>query len=178
MHYNTKMLLPLQRKLTDKQIELRNIGTRKSKKIPILLNKMDSTLFTRLDAFMKYKGLNDNRITVQAKIAVGTLGTQRRTGKGRSYDSLVKILETYPELNPSWLILGTGEMLIANEQQPVNIEDMMMVIKNQEATIRKQQEKIDLLISQLDYIRTQISINQEYLRDIMHDMDSKFNECK
>ncbi|MBR5003817.1 MAG: hypothetical protein IKY13_09995 [Bacteroidaceae bacterium] len=139
---------------------------------------MDSTLFTRLDAFMKYKGLNDNRITVQAKIAVGTLGKQRRTGKGLSYDSLVKILETYPELNPSWLILGTGEMLIANEQQPVNIEDMIMVIKNQEATIRKQQEKIDLLISQLDYIRTQISINQEYLRDIMHDMDSKFNECK
>ena len=90
---------------------------------------MDSTLFTRLDAFMKYKGLNDNRITVQAKIAVGTLGKQRRTGKGLSYDSLVKILETYPELNPSWLILGTGEMLIANEQQPVNIEDMMMVIK-------------------------------------------------
>ena len=139
---------------------------------------MDSTLFTRLDAFMKYKGLNDNRITVQAKIAVGTLGKQRRTGKGLSYDSLVKILETYPELNPSWLILGTGELLIANEQLPVNIEDMMMVIKNQEATISKQQEKTALLISQLDYIRTQISINQEYLRDIMHDMDSKFNECK
>lgn len=64
---------------------------------------MDSTFFTRLDEFMQYKGLNDNKITVQAKIAVGTLGKQRRSGKGLSYDSIVKILRTYPELIPHGL---------------------------------------------------------------------------
>ena len=73
---------------------------------------MEDTLFSRLDKFMQYKGLNDNKITVQTHIAVGTLGKQRRSGKGLSYESIVKILNTYPELSPSWLLLGKGEMLI------------------------------------------------------------------
>ena len=127
---------------------------------------MESTLFTRLDAFMKCKGLNDNRITVQAKIAVGTIGKQRRSGKGLSYDSIVKILRTYPELNPSWFILGEGEMFLRENANPRNLEELLISVKSLEATLLRQEEKINLLISQLDYMRTQISVNQGYLRDI------------
>ena len=127
---------------------------------------MDSTLFTRLDLFMRYKGLNDNRITVQTKIAVGTLGKQRRSGKGLSYDSIVKILRTYPELNPAWFLLGEGEMLLKEDKVVTNFTSLQELATSQEALIKKQQEKIDLLISQLDYLRTQISINQELLRGI------------
>lgn len=127
---------------------------------------MESTLFTRLDAFMKCKGLNDNRITVQAKIAVGTLGKQRRSGKGLSYDSIVKILRTYPELNPTWFILGEGEMFLRENANPRNLEELLISVKSLEAILLRQEEKINLLISQLDYMRTQISVNQGYLRDI------------
>ena len=127
---------------------------------------MESTLFTRLDAFMKCKGLNDNRITVQAKIAVGTIGKQRRSGKGLSYDSIVKILRTYPELNPTWFILGEGEMFLRENANPRNLEELLLSVKSLEATLLRQEEKINLLISQLDYMRTQISVNQGYLRDI------------
>lgn len=127
---------------------------------------MESTLFTRLDAFMKCKGLNDNRITVQAKIAVGTIGKQRRSGKGLSYDSIVKILRTYPELNPTWFILGEGEMFLRESANPRNLEELLLSVKSLEATLLRQEEKINLLISQLDYMRTQISVNQGYLRDI------------
>ena len=127
---------------------------------------MESTLFTRLDAFMKCKGLNDNRITVQAKIAVGTIGKQRRSGKGLSYDSIVKILRTYPELNPTWFILGEGEMFLRENANPRNLEELLLSVKSLEATLLRQEEKINLLISQLDYMRKQISVNQGYLRDI------------
>ncbi|MBR2378629.1 MAG: hypothetical protein IKA91_04245 [Bacteroidaceae bacterium] len=127
---------------------------------------MESTLFTRLDAFMKCKGLNDNRITVQAKIAVGTIGKQRRSGKGLSYDSIVKILRTYPELNPTWFILGEGEMFLRENANPRNLEELLISVKSLEAILLRQEEKINLLISQLDYMRTQISVNQGYLRDI------------
>mgnify|MGYP003294131519 CR=1 FL=1 len=132
-----------------------------------MIKKMESTLFTRLDAFMQCKGLNDNRITVQAKIAVGTIGKQRRSGKGLSYDSIVKILRTYPDLNPSWFILGVGEMFLKENNQPINLDELINTVKAQENTIIKQEEKINLLISQLDYMRTQISLNQEYLRNIL-----------
>lgn len=127
---------------------------------------MESTLFTRLDAFMQCKGLNDNRITVQAKIAVGTLGKQRRSGKGLSYESIVKILRTYPDLNPAWFILGEGEMFINENTNPRNLEELLETLKALEALLIKQEEKMNLIISQLDYMRTQVSVNQGYLRDI------------
>ena len=125
---------------------------------------MESTLFTRLGLFMTHKGLNDNQITVQAKIAVGTLGKQRRSGKGLSYDSLVKILTTYPELNPTWLLLGTGEMLLSNSKDVS--EEVLKRVKELENTLKNQDEKINLLIDQLDNLRAQMTINQELMQSM------------
>ena len=125
---------------------------------------MESTLFTRLGLFMAHKGLNDNQITVQAKIAVGTLGKQRRSGKGLSYDSLVKILTTYPELNPTWLLLGTGEMLLSNSKDVS--QEVLKRVKELENTLKNQDEKINLLIDQLDNLRAQITINQELMQSM------------
>lgn len=125
---------------------------------------MESTLFTRLGLFMAHKGLNDNQITVQAKIAVGTLGKQRRSGKGLSYDSLVKILTTYPELNPTWLLLGTGEMLLSNSKDVS--EEVLKRVKELENTLKNQDEKINLLIDQLDNLRAQMTINQELIQSM------------
>lgn len=127
---------------------------------------MKDTFFTRLDQFMKFKGLNDNRITVQTNIAVGTLGKQRRSGKGLSYDSILKILSTYPELNPAWLIMGKGEMLIKEDSTSNNLDSIIEIIGRQETAIKKQQEKIDLLVVQLDYIRTQLAFNNELLQKL------------
>lgn len=127
---------------------------------------MENTLFGRLDQYMRLRGLNDNKITVQAKIAVGTLGKQRRSGKGLSYESIAKILNTYTDLNPSWLLLGKGEMIIKKTPQTPEQINHQDKIGELETTIRKQQEKIDLLISQLDYIRTQTAVNQSIERCI------------
>lgn len=132
---------------------------------------MEDTLFSRLDKFMQYKGLNDNKITVQTHIAVGTLGKQRRSGKGLSYESIVKILNTYPELNPSWLLLGKGEMLVNAEHPHQEQQVINEKLSTLETTIKKQHEKIDLLISQLDYMRTQIAINQGIERKIAQHFD-------
>ncbi len=133
---------------------------------------MESTLFSRLDQFIKYRGLNDNKVTVQAQIAVGTLGKQRRTGKGLSYDSLVKILRAFPELSPSWLILGEGEMINHNQQTACNINNLTETLKKQEQELNKQQNKIDLLISQLDYMRTQLAINIDLSKKIMEQLNN------
>lgn len=134
---------------------------------------MEDTLFGRLDQFMQHKGLNDNKITVQSKIAVGTLGKQRRSGKGLSYESIVKILNTYPELNPTWLLLGKGDMLTKadNIQFCVEQKNLQEQISKLEVGIKRQQEKIDLIISQLDYIRTQTAINQAIERCIAQHFD-------
>jgi len=66
--------------------------------------------FNRLDIFMKYRDLNDNKITVEAGISNGLIGKARQRG-ALSQDSISKILYTYPDLNANWLLTGKGEML-------------------------------------------------------------------
>lgn len=127
---------------------------------------MENNFFTRLDQFMQYKNLNDNKITVQTKLAVGTLGKQRRNGKGMSYESIVKILKTYPELNPTWLILGDGEMLLKDQKKNISLESISEILSTQKKLITRQQEKLDLLISLLDYIREEISEGREDIKKL------------
>lgn len=68
------------------------------------------SFFERLDKFMVFKGLNDNKITLEAGIANGIIGKGRKRG-ALSQDNISKILYSYPELDANWLFTGTGKML-------------------------------------------------------------------
>lgn len=76
------------------------------------------TFFERLDYFMKYKGLNDNKLTVETGISNGIIGKARKRGK-LSQENISKILHTYPELNANWLFTNTGNMLNKNDRSTI-----------------------------------------------------------
>ncbi len=65
----------------------------------------------RLITFIKYLGLNNSRfadeINVQRSGISHILSGRNKPGM----DFISKILESYPDLNPDWLIMGRGEML-------------------------------------------------------------------
>lgn len=67
-------------------------------------------LFSRLDNFMSYRGLNDNKISNEAGIANGIIGKARKRG-ALSQDNIAKILYRYAELDANWLFTGRGRML-------------------------------------------------------------------
>jgi hypothetical protein len=69
--------------------------------------------FDRLDKYMKYKGLNDNKITVSTGISNGLIGKGRKRG-AISQENISKILQTYSEIDANWLLTGEGEMLKGN----------------------------------------------------------------
>jgi hypothetical protein len=73
--------------------------------------------FDRLDKFMKYKGLNDNKITVSTGISNGLIGKGRLRG-ALSQESISKILYTYPDLDANWLLTGKGNMLKSDSPAP------------------------------------------------------------
>lgn len=64
----------------------------------------------RLDQFCRLKNLNDNRLTHECGLSVGTLGKSRKPGKDITPKTAEAILDKYPELNRQWLLTGQGDM--------------------------------------------------------------------
>lgn len=67
--------------------------------------------FDRLDNYMKYKGLNDNKITVETGISNGLIGKARKKRGSLSQENISKILCCYSDLSADWLLTGRGDML-------------------------------------------------------------------
>lgn len=77
----------------------------------------------RFDQYMKYKGLNDNKVTVQCNIGVGVIGQCRAGKSDLGAKTISKILGRYQDLNRVWLLTGEGEMLNTTEpEQPKVIQ--------------------------------------------------------
>lgn len=65
----------------------------------------------RFDNYMKSCGLNDNRVTIDLGLSVGTLGKSRKENRDLSNRVIEQILNFYTDLNRTWLLTGEGEML-------------------------------------------------------------------
>ena len=68
----------------------------------------------RFDKYVNYRELNDNKVTREAKLSIGTLGKSRKEGKELSDKNVEKILKCYLDLNRKWLLYGEGDMLRDN----------------------------------------------------------------
>ena len=71
----------------------------------------------RFVEYMKIKGLNDNKVTLECGLSQGLLG-QAKTGKSDlGAKTIDKILNKYQDLNKVWLLTGEGEMLKSPVQE-------------------------------------------------------------
>ena len=68
-------------------------------------------IIDRFSKYMKTKGLNDNKVTVEVDLSVGTLGKSRKENRDLSAKNVEKILNYYQDLNKVWLLTGEGSML-------------------------------------------------------------------
>lgn len=119
----------------------------------------------RFIEYMKIKGLNDNKVTLECGLSQGLLG-QARTGKSDlGAKTIDKILNKYQDLNKVWLLTGEGEMLkspvqevrgdnntqIAGNSNNVNTSAEMQIALNEIAEMRKLvQEQIIINKEQTD----------------------------
>ena len=75
----------------------------------------------RFDKYMKYKGLNDNKVTNSLGLSVGTLGKSRKENRDLSDRNIESILKFYTDLNRTWLLTGEGEMLVQKKEESLPI---------------------------------------------------------
>lgn len=75
----------------------------------------------RFDKYMKIKGLNDNKVTLDLGLSVGTIGKSRKEGRDLSEKVVEQILKFYTDLNRIWLLTGEGDML--RPEAPVTAQE-------------------------------------------------------
>jgi|GEM_PF-2740784 hypothetical protein len=120
-------------------------------------------IIDRFDKYMKYRGLNDNQVTVQLNASVGCLGKSRGEKRELSRRMVKLILNFYVDIEESWLLTGQGEMLKEEfkgksiEFSDNGIELSKKRIEESGNNIEKQDDSWykDLIKSQQDVIASQ-----------------------
>lgn len=92
-------------------------------------------IIDRLDQYMKFKGINDNQVTVNAALSVGLIGNARRGTHDLGKKAVDKILNFYQDINRAWLLTGEGEMLschgnVPEDRKPALIRILEILLKN------------------------------------------------
>ena len=108
------------------------------------------TFIDRFDEYMSYAGLNDNKVTVQAGITVGLIGSARKRGKSVSVENIGKILYTYKDLNARWLLTGEGEMICSEITEFPNNESLTLHFKEENKELRAKNESLNREIGRLE----------------------------
>jgi hypothetical protein len=75
---------------------------------------MDAVL-KRLSTFIKFLGMNNYSFELAAGLSKNVIQKPMLSGTSFTLPTLLKIAETFPELNLNWLLSGTGDMLQKNE---------------------------------------------------------------
>lgn len=93
---------------------------------------MVENILDRLEAFMKFKGLNNNQVTVKAGLSIGLLGKALKSKKGGlNSESIEKILHSFNDLNPEWLMLGNGKMVKGKQEFHYNDSEESILSVNE-----------------------------------------------
>lgn len=111
----------------------------------------------RFDKYMIFKRLNDNKVTIQLGISVGTLGKSRKIGRDLSNGSVEKILNFYTDVNKVWLLTGEGEMIkterasLDKAAEASTSFDKLLADKDKIITLLE--EKVSLLELQIEELK-------------------------
>lgn len=89
----------------------------------------------RLDKYLEYKHLSDNKITKQLGLSIGTIGKSRKEGRELSDKVIEQILNFYKDLNRDWLLYGEGEMLTRKKIPLYNDDSTIGGVNEQVANV-------------------------------------------
>ena len=133
--------------------------------------------FGRLDMFMKYRGLNDNKISVTAGISNGLIGKGRKRG-GISQENISKLITAYPELNANWLLTGQGDMLRGQSAPEVAPPPSEPAFPGFIEEIKSLSVKVGRLEAENEHLRAAIEAKQREIEEGTREIDNKEREIE
>ena len=109
---------------------------------------MEDIVTQRFNEFRQSLGLSILAFSKTINVGQATLNKQtKEDGCGVSISTIVKTLETYPELSAEWLLRGEGEMKKGVEWQvtqfvPVHDTELVDALKDHIATLKGENERL------------------------------------
>jgi len=110
-----------------------------------IFSVVSKKLIHRVKEFLDYKNLSMRKFDLSIGLSDGyTQRTLKNKGSVGS-DAIEKIIETYPEINPYWLITGNGDMTTYNRE-----EKSLNIVNENKNDLKKIDHFENLLLSYLD----------------------------
>ena len=106
-------------------------------------------MLNRLKQYIEYKGLTIALVERTLGMSNGALSKPIKNHTAIGSDKLENILASYPDLSPTWLFTGRGEMLLNDEQTPTKHETapqyLLDMLTQKDCIIREQAEQLGQL---------------------------------
>lgn len=124
---------------------------------------------SRIKEIIAYSGLSDRAFAIKCGIAQNTLNRQLNGVRELSLTTVNAILNTFENISAEWLLRGTGNMLLSeNQPQDENTERIAMLVDtittlqkalNEQTKINQlQTEQIKKLTGELTLLKNEKSI--------------------
>ena len=133
--------------------------------------------FGRLDMFMRYRGLNDNKISLAAGISNGLIGKGRKRG-GISQENISKLIHAYPELDANWLLTGQGSMLREQSAPEVAPPPSEPAFPGFIEEIKSLSVKVGRLEAENEHLRTAIEAKQREIEAQQREIEAQRREIE
>lgn len=116
----------------------------------------------RLKQFIDYKGFSGTEFSETIGISQTTLSNQFRSVKGVGLETITHTLERFNELSVEWLMIGKGEMLVA-DNLPAFDGDESENDLNTHAKLAKLEVEKDALIQRVNELEDEIKKKDGYI---------------
>ncbi len=118
-------------------------------------------IIQRILTFIAYKNMSKTQFYKETGLSNGFLDKVKDIGVSK----LERILQTYPEINMAWILLGKGEMIKSNEEDFISEEvikkNLNYILQNFDIIINEKYFKqfLELLQAKKDVLKEQERID-------------------
>ena len=96
---------------------------------------------SRIMLIMKEKNLNKNSLSKLLGVSQPSISKIEREENAPSFKLLFEILARFPDINPSWLMTGKGDMYAGDSCNSTN-DDLIATNRNLSETVRNLSETV------------------------------------
>lgn len=112
----------------------------------------------RLKEILSYSGLSVRAFSIKCGINQPTLDKQLKSLRGLSLETVLCVLDAFPEISADWFMRGTGDMIIdknPNSAEVERINKLVDTIATLQDTINSKNEAIAALTERVKQLENQ-----------------------